>query len=151
MLEQQLEETRQSVRELQNELTQTVTEPNTVLFSNFYVGDETGEVGMTSSGLTVNDFYPNEQGYLMYNGKVVIAAAHDVLGQVQEGYETHELYDELVISINGSDYEAIVLDVCGACMGGYGEDYQRYDIMTVGSVIGLKVGYVYKEDNQNEI
>lgn len=33
-----------------------------------------------------------------------------------DGIEYHKYYETLTLNINGKDYEAIILDSCGACM-----------------------------------
>lgn len=66
------------------------------------------------------DFQVNEKGWYTYKGKLVIATATKYL--FSYGYSRKEniiyyrYYDILNIKINGTIYEAIVLDSCGACM-----------------------------------
>ena len=74
---------------------------------------EEGET-MTATGLGINDFQTNEKGWFTYNGKLVVATASERLGHTN--MRTYNLYDEIVLNIDGIDYNAIVLDVCGACM-----------------------------------
>ena len=73
---------------------------------------EEGE-NITASGLTPNDFETNENGWFTYQGKLVVATASTRLGYTE--MRTYNLYDELTLNIDGIDYNAIVLDVCGAC------------------------------------
>lgn len=79
-----------------------------------------------------------------YQDKVVLATANTTRykSNLYDGYQSHELYEVLTIEVNNNQYEAIVLDVCGACYGVQGEQYQRYDIFTTGPVIGLQKGKI---------
>ena len=61
----------------------------------------------------INDFGVNNNGWFIYNGKLVVATASTRLGATN--MRTYNLYDELILNIDGVDYNAIVLDVCGAC------------------------------------
>lgn len=82
-----------------------------------------------------------------YKGKVVLATANQTrLKRVLfKGYTSHNLYDELLIIVDGKQYVAIVLDVCGACYGVKNETLQRFDIFTVKNTIGKKKGTIYYE------
>lgn len=73
---------------------------------------EEGET-ITASGLGIYDFGVNNNGWFTYNGKLVVATASTRLGATN--MRTYNLYDELILNIDGVDYNAIVLDVCGAC------------------------------------
>lgn len=113
-----------------------------VLFTNYFYGD--GSSGKTTaSGLKTADFKVVD-GMYTYQDKVVLATANTTRYKrnLKDGYRSHELYEELTIEVNNKQYQAIVLDVCGACYGVQGEQYQRYDIFTVGSVIGLQKGKI---------
>ncbi len=63
---------------------------------------------------------------------------------LKEGYKSHELYETIVFELDSKIYEGIVLDVCGSCFYTEGETLQRYDIFTIGSVIGKKKGLIYE-------
>ena len=82
--------------------------------TSFYANDECGTGSCTASGLCENNFEINENGWYTYQGKLVIATASDRLGYTE--MQTYNLYDEVTLNIYGTDYQAIVLDVCGACM-----------------------------------
>ena len=92
----------------------------TTRMTSYYSNDgyETGSI--TGSGLGVNDFVVNEKGWYTYQGKLVIATATEYLLKygytLSEGIHTYEYYDELVLNIDGIDYQAIVLDSCGSSM-----------------------------------
>ena len=81
--------------------------------TSFYANDGCGTGSCTASGLCENNFEINENGWYTYQGKLVIATASDRLGYTE--MQTYNLYDELTLNINGTNYQAIVLDVCGFC------------------------------------
>lgn len=89
---------------------QEVPSSYTTRMTSYY--PEEGET-MTASGLGINNFQVNNKGWYTYNGKLVVATASNRLGSTS--MKTYNLYDEITINIEGTDYEAIVLDVCGAC------------------------------------
>jgi hypothetical protein len=121
-----------------------------IIITNYYHGD--GSSGtVTASGKKISDFEVNEQGYYTYEGYVVIATANTtrLKWELQDGYRTHELYEIFTIEIDGQHYQSIVLDVCGSCFGVKGESAQRYDIFTVGNVIGKVEGKLHEVSIQN--
>ena len=124
----------------------TVDIPTNVIFTNYYIGDGSNSADITASGLTTKDFEVNTEGFYTYGGKVVVATANTtrLKRDLFQGYDSHELYEELEIEVNGQTHEAVVVDVCGACYGVRGEDKQRYDIFTTKNVIGKSLGSVYK-------
>jgi len=87
-----------------------ISDTYTTRMTSYY--PEEGET-MTASGLGINNFEINNNGWFTYDNKLVIATASTRLGYTN--MRTYNLYDELIININGIDYDAIVLDVCGAC------------------------------------
>ena len=98
----------------------------TAKLTSYYTGDgfETGS--KTGSGKSTSDFQVNEKGWYTYQGKLVLAAATNALlksgysvngGNVrQEGKHYFNYYDEVIVTINGVDYQGIILDSCGAAM-----------------------------------
>lgn len=80
----------------------------------YATNDGYGTGSVTSSGKSTKDFQINERGWYTYQGKLVVATASTRLGSTNQ--RTYKLYDELTITIQGQDYDAVVLDVCGACM-----------------------------------
>lgn len=108
---------------------------------------------ITSTGHTPKDFNINSEGWYTYQGYVVIATATHICVQVENGAcgkyndykDTHHyftLMDVITIHINNKDYEAIILDSCGAC--NWDEDYQRVDIFIAPNTqhIGKKKGAI---------
>ena len=118
-IEQQetIEEIEEVCKEPQIEETPYVAPPSqsiqysyTARLTSYY--PEEGET-MTATGLGINDFQVNDKGWFLYQGKLVVATASERLGYTN--MVTYNLYDEIVLNIDGIDYSAIVLDVCGAC------------------------------------
>lgn len=74
----------------------------------------------TGSGLCSWDFETNEYGWYTYQGKLVVATATEYLLKygftLYDGVHTYKYYDEIVLNIDGIDYQAIVLDSCGSSM-----------------------------------
>ena len=59
----------------------------------------------------------NEKWYT-YKGKVVLAAATTYLQKkfgVKENKQYFKYYDEVTITVDGEEYEGLILDTCGAC------------------------------------
>ena len=77
-------------------------------------------VSPTGCGLGIEDFGVNEFGWYTYKGKLVVATATSYLlnygWRYQNGVRLYNYYDVLILTIDGVDYEAIVLDSCGICM-----------------------------------
>lgn len=94
--------------------------------TSYYADDGYGTGDTTASGLSPVNFETNENGWYTYNGKLVIATASTRLGYTD--MRTYTLYDELTLNIDGTDYDAVVLDVCGACMR-----HNRIDLFVSGS------------------
>lgn len=111
------QETEATFKEIEQE---PVTERLKYRMTYYYPGDDTNSGSTTASGKGAKDFQLNDKGWYTYNGKLVVATASKRLlswGRYKDSTEqTYNLYDELVLSINGIDYDAIVMDVCGACM-----------------------------------
>ena len=102
----------------------------------YYPGDECKSGTATASGLTTNDFVVNENGWYTYDGKLVVATAHESLKSWDKysdsTQKTYELYDELTLTIDGKEYDAIVLDKCGAAMNS-----PKVDLFVVDKAHGL--------------
>ena len=86
----------------------------------YYTNDPTGSTKITASGITTDQFKINQHGWYTYNGKLVIATANKRLlswdKYKNSTQKMFNLYDELTLIINDVEYQAIALDVCGACM-----------------------------------
>lgn len=95
---------------IQIETQEHISDSYTTRMTSYY--PEEGET-TTASGLGINNFQTNDKGWFTYNGKLVVATASTRLGYTN--MRTYSLYDEVTLNIDGIDYQAIVLDVCGAC------------------------------------
>ena len=85
----------------------------TTRITSYWVNDECNSEDMTASGKSSKDFQLNDKGWYTWNGKLVIATASTRLGSSSQ--KTYKLYQEVELLINGTTYQAVVLDVCGAC------------------------------------
>ena len=96
------------------------TQSKTYRLTSFWNGDGYGTNSCTGSGKCERDFQINSNGWYTYQGKLVVATATPYLlnhgWSKVNGIEYHKYYDTMTININGTDYQAIVLDSCGACM-----------------------------------
>ena len=112
-------------------------ETYTTRLTSFYTGDSCNTGSVTASGLSTTDFQTNEKGWYTYQGKLVVATASTRLGTTS--MKTYNLYDTITLIIDGTRYEAIVLDVCGACMR-----HNRIDLFVSGreSVIDRNIEVV---------
>lgn len=87
--------------------------------TSYYPNDGPGTGSVTGSGLGPSNFEVNDKGWFTYQGKLVIATATDYLISrfgLTDGVHTYKYYNELVLNIDGVDYQAIILDSCGNCM-----------------------------------
>lgn len=108
---------------------EVVEEPEssyTTRMTSYWADDGYGTGDTTSSGLKTSDFQINENGWYTYQNKLVIATASTRLGYTE--MRTYNLYDEVTLNIDGVDYDAIVLDRCGAC-----QRYNRIDLFVSNS------------------
>lgn len=96
---------------------QVVSNSYTTRMTSFYPAEATD---CTGSGLCSWDFGVNEHGWYTYNGKLVVATATTYLANqgwyVAEGVNLYKYYEELVLTIDGVEYDAIILDSCGSSM-----------------------------------
>lgn len=96
----------------------------------------------TGSGKCSWDFQVNDKGWYTWNGKLVLAAATTYL-QKSFGYVEGKKYfrykDVVNITIDGVDYEGIILDSCGACMSVAYED--RLDLFVSSKDYVIDRGY----------
>lgn len=97
-----------------------VIKPKKYRMTYFHPGDGLGTGSVTASGKSTTSFEINDRGWYTYEGKLVVATASNRLKSwpmyKDSTQKTYKLYEELLLTIEGIVYEAIVLDVCGACM-----------------------------------
>lgn len=103
----------ENIEEMHNETENTVQNSYETRMTSYYADDGYGTGDTTATGLGPSNFQTNENGWYTYQGKLVIATASNRLGATS--MRTYNLYDELTLVIDGIEYDAIVLDVCGAC------------------------------------
>jgi hypothetical protein len=114
--------------------------------THYFTGDNYGSGTCTASGLCIRHFKTNSKGWYTYQGKLVIATAtYSYINRSKYGFQKHityrNLFDELILEIDGVEYEAIVLDICGKCMVD-----KRVDLFVSSKKYGIdrKVIYVSK-------
>lgn len=87
--------------------------------TSYWANDEYETGSCTGSGLCEKDFQVNEKGWYTYQGKLVVATATPYLEKygwvIYDGVHTFKYYDEVILNIDGIDYESIVVDSCGNC------------------------------------
>lgn len=92
----------------------------TTRMTSFWANDGYGTGSCTGSGLCEWDFQINDKGWYTYQGKLVVATATTYLANqgwfVGEGVHLYKYWEELVLTIDGVEYEAIILDSCGSSM-----------------------------------
>lgn len=107
-------------------------------------------VSPTGCGLGIEDFGVNENGWYTYKGKLVVATATNYLlnygWRYQNGVRLYNYYDVLILTIDGVDYEAIVLDSCGICM-----TTGRIDLFVVNRDAVIDTQITVKEVINNEM
>ena len=97
-----------------------ISDSYTTRMTSFWANDGYGTGDCTGSGLCSWDFGINENGWYTYNGKLVIATATTYL--VNQGWYTapgvhlYKYWEELVLTIDGVEYDAVILDSCGSSM-----------------------------------
>lgn len=88
--------------------------------TSYWAGDGYTPGVTTGSGKGIKDFQTNEKGWYTYHGKLVVGTATTYLLKygytLAKGVHTYKYYDELTLTIDGKNYEAIVLDSCGSSM-----------------------------------
>lgn len=108
-----------------------------IRITSYYPNDSTNSKECTASGYCTKDFTLNNEGMYTFNGKIVIATPTykctslktgvcKKYNSLPKGYHQYSLHDEIKLTFNNKQYDAIVLDICGACY--WDEELQRYDI-----------------------
>lgn len=120
---EQVEEEQQDANIEENESYEEPTSTNesyTARMTSFWSGDDCNTGSCTGSGLCEWDLGINENGWYTYNGKLVIATGTTYLADqgwwVADGIHLYQYWQELGVLIDGIQYDAIILDGCGACM-----------------------------------
>lgn len=88
--------------------------------TSFWANDGYGTGECTGSGKCSWDFGVNDKGWYTWQGKLVVATATTYLANqgwyTAPGVHLYKYYEELVLTIDGVDYDAIILDSCGSSM-----------------------------------
>lgn len=99
---------------------QEVPSSYTTRMTSFYANDGYGTGECTGSGKCTWDFEVNDKGWYTYNGKLVVATATTYLANqgwsVAHGVHLYKYWEELILTIDGVEYDAIILDSCGSSM-----------------------------------
>ena len=90
----------------------------TTRLTSYYANDGYGTGNCTGSGLCSWDFEINDKGWYTYQNKLVIATATTYLANqgwsIADGVHLYRYGDELTLTIDGVEYDAIVKDSCGS-------------------------------------
>ena len=96
---------------------QEVPSSYTTRMTSFYPAESSD---CTGSGKCSWDFKVNDKGWYTYQGKLVVATATTYLANqgwsVAPGVHLYKYWEELVLTIDGVEYDAIILDSCGSSM-----------------------------------
>ena len=96
---------------------QEVPSSYTTRMTSFYPAESSD---CTGSGKCSGDFKVNDKGWYTYQGKLVVATATTYLANqgwsVAPGVHLYKYWEELVLTIDGVEYDAIILDSCGSSM-----------------------------------
>lgn len=99
---------------------QEVPSSYTTRMTSFWSNDGYGTGECTGSGKCSWDFEINDKGWYTYGGKLVVATATTYLANqgwyVAPNVHLYKYYEELVLTIDGVEYDAIILDSCGNSM-----------------------------------
>lgn len=119
--------------------TQKTTNLGKFKMTSYYDGDAYLSTNKTGSGKKTSEFEVNDKGWYTYKGKLVFAAATNELkstGYAKRGSQNKQdkhyfsYYDEVIVTIDGVEYEGIILDSCGAAMW---EGETRIDLFVANS------------------
>lgn len=125
--------------------------------TSYYTGDSTNSTTYVGAGLNTSKFQVNSKGWYTYKGKVVVATAtYECLNAKSgacgnwntklDGITYYNYYDELNITVDGTSYEAVVLDSCGACMT---DKQNRIDVFVSNKDSAIDRGY--KGNNEIQV
>lgn len=108
------------VEQPQETYQEPISDSYTTRMTSFWANDGYGTGDCTGSGLCSWDFGINENGWYTYNGKLVIATATTYLANqgwyTAPGVHLYKYWEELVLTIDGVEYDAVILDSCGSSM-----------------------------------
>ncbi len=97
-----------------------ISDTYTTRMTSYWANDGYGTGECTGSGLCSWNFQVNDKGWYTYQGKLVVATATVYLANqgwfVSDGVHLYKYWEELVLTIDGVEYDAIILDSCGSSM-----------------------------------
>lgn len=133
-IKEDIKEEQKEIQEDQEEKKEEIKETKIVEQSNtdyrltsYYTGDSTGSGEWVGAGIHTSKFEINANGWYTYKGKLVMAGATNECLRAtkgacgnwntrKEGKRYFNYYEEITVIIDGVEYEAIILDSCGASM-----------------------------------
>ena len=143
-----------SINEQQEEIKNEVLQINNTIYTpyrltSYYTGDPTGSGEWVGAGMHTSQFEINENGWYTYKDKLVLAGATNECLKSKHGpckkwnekkSDKHyfNYFDELIVIIDGTSYEAVILDSCGACMD---LDENRIDLFVSNKESVIDRGY----------
>lgn len=110
-----LEEKEQELNTCQENLKKKLNKTSSYRLTSYYPAETSNHTG---SGLETKDFQVNEKGWYTYQGKLVLAGATVYLKSrygEKIGKHYFRYYDNVLVEIDGIQYDGIILDSCGAC------------------------------------
>ena len=110
-----LKEKEQELNTCRENLKKKLDKISSYRLTSYYPAETSNHTG---SGLETKDFQVNEKGWYTYQGKLVLAGATVYLkSRYGEKTDKHyfRYYDNVLVEIDGIQYEGIILDSCGAC------------------------------------
>lgn len=118
---EEIEEQEENIQENASyEKSTSIDASYTTRMTSFWANDGYGTGECTGSGLCSWDFGINENGWYVWQGKLVVAAATTYLAnqgwQVGSGVHLYKYWEELILTIDDVQYEAVILDSCGSSM-----------------------------------
>ena len=118
---EEIEEQEENIQENASyEKSTSIDASYTTRMTSFWANDGYGTGECTGSGLCSWDFGINENGWYVWQGKLVVAAATTYLAnqgwQVGSGVHLYKYWEELILTIDDVEYEAVILDSCGSSM-----------------------------------
>jgi hypothetical protein len=117
--------------------------------TSYYTNDPTGSGEWVGAGIHTSKFQINDKGWYTYKGKLVLAGATNECLNATTGAcnkwnipksdkHYYNYYDEVEVIIDGTSYEGIILDSCGACMY---LDENRIDLFVSNKESSIDRGY----------
>lgn len=130
------------VEEVQSEPQFTIPATKEYRLTSYWSGDAPDTGSCTGSGLCEKDFQVNDKGWYTYNGYLVLAGATTYLQKtygIDDWKDYYKYYDIVNLTIDGVNYQGIILDTCGASYTVKTE--QRLDLFVSNKQSAIDRGY----------